>query len=417
MKQIASPRLQKLASDVARERALALFWDEMEAVGTPLIEAVPDSASECYVTFLYRKSSEGCNIAVVGGPVEDLDGRMALLEGTDVFYKTYRLRNDARFTYMFSVSDTFLSIKEAYQAQLAGNPELMERLEKTLRADPLNKYPITDDESSGQTSSIALPRAPGQPYIKRRSGAAAGSLIQHRIKSAALNNERDIWVYLPPGYTADDEAYPVAVFLDGQLYNSQAPTPVILDNLLAEGLIPPLAAVMVSSIDYDVRMTELDCNPDFLQFVTDDVLGMVRQAYRITTNPDRTIICGVSMGGLAAAYFGLCRSDVYGNVLSQSGSFHRAFPGDDGGFEGMMRAYDRAERLPLRFYLEAGLMERAAWFDDPTITLLDCNRRFRDVLKAKGYDVQYAEFNGEHSFESWRGSLSDGLLALVSRWG
>jgi hypothetical protein len=48
---------------------------------------------------------------------------------------------------------------------------------------------------------------------------------------------------------------------------------------------------------------------------------------------------------------------------------------------------------------------------DPT--LLAANRDLRDTLQSKGYSVHYTEFNGNHGFLNWRGTLASHLIALV----
>ena len=37
---------------------------------------------------------------------------------------------------------------------------------------------------------------------------------------------------------------------------------------------------------------------------------------------------------------------------------------------------------------------------------LETNRRFRNALAVRGYAVSYSEFNGNHSYFSWRGDLA-----------
>ena len=70
--------------------------------------------------------------------------------------------------------------------------------------------------------------------------------------------------------------------------------------------------------------------------------------------------------------------------------------------------------LPLRFYLDVGACERphnAAVDPD----MVASNRAMRDVLRAKGYDHHYTEFAGGHDYSCWRGTLADGLIALLGR--
>jgi enterochelin esterase family protein len=74
----------------------------------------------------------------------------------------------------------------------------------------------------------------------------------------------------------------------------------------------------------------------------------------------------------------------------------------------LIRQFVVNPKLPLRLYLEVGLLERSS--NDDMVVM---NRRMRDVLEAKGYEVAYSEYNGGHDYICWRGSLSDGLVWLT----
>jgi enterochelin esterase family protein len=50
---------------------------------------------------------------------------------------------------------------------------------------------------------------------------------------------------------------------------------------------------------------------------------------------------------------------------------------------------------------------------DMGAAMLGSNRQLRDVLSLKGYDVEYREFAGGHSYVNWRGTFADGLISLL----
>jgi enterochelin esterase family protein len=140
----------------------------------------------------------------------------------------------------------------------------------------------------------------------------------------------------------------------------------------------------------------------------------VRANYRVTTEPARVTIGGSSYGGLAAGYAALTHPELFGNVVSLSGSYWWAPDNAPADHEWLTAQIRPAQSTSPRFYLDVGLYE--------TIGLkaggpnqIEANSRFRDTLQANGYAVTYAEFVGGHDYFCWRGTLADGLLALAEQ--
>jgi enterochelin esterase-like enzyme len=250
---------------------------------------------------------------------------------------------------------------------------------------------------------------PGEPAHESHDSCSQVEL--HRLHSQILNNERRAWVYTPAGYDKSDEPYRLLLLFDGWTYIDLIPTPTILDNLVRERMIPPVVAVLLDHPDQETRNRELTCDQPFVDFLTQELIPWVREHYHVTNEPAQTIVGGSSYGGLAAAFVGLRASEIFGNVLSQCGSFWwDKVPEQDLQQEWIIQQFITSPRLPLRFYLEVGLKEDWGW-----IYMVGCNRHLRDVLVLKGYEVHYAEFNGYHHSVSHRGSLADGLVALMGK--
>jgi enterochelin esterase family protein len=264
-------------------------------------------------------------------------------------------------------------------------------------ADPLNsnRLPII-----GQTY-VELPDAPTQPWIVPLAPENSGDMVRLEWHGRSLR------VYTPPGSRSSGETYPLVVTMAGGFYADMVAVKENLDNLIAEGRIPPVVAVVVSG-----SVEELRCSPEYARFLAEELVPWMRTNYQATDDPELTVIAGSSAGGLASTYAAVNHPDVFGKVLSQSGSYwwNRIFRSRDEGddfsdAEWLTRQIRAIDGVPVEFYLEVGLME----FEGQ----LDTNRRLRDALMEKGYVVDYREFNGNHSYVTWRGSFAEGLVVLL----
>ncbi len=404
----SSPRLAALAEQVATGSATAdaleAFWREVERDGAPLIEAVGGQPDEWWVTFLWRDAGDAGNVLVLGLGKSTVftDEVMQRLAGTDVLYRTYRRGSGYRGSYQLSPRDP-LTLPDL------DDPDWWPQRLANFQSDPLNPRTF-----GPRNSFFELPGAPPQPWIEEREGTRRGEVVHHEgFASKILGNERPISVYLPPGYDGSSRRYPLFLVFDRGAYLNQVPTPTILDNLIAAGEIPPLVTVLIGNAP-GARQTELPCNPEFAKFLAEELFPFVRDTYRVTTNPRQTVIGGSSFGGLASSYFALQHPELVGNVLSQSGSYWWSegwdFRNPDPAIEGewLTREYVRQPKREVRFYMDVGIHEAG----NPSMAVV--NRHFRDVLRAKGYEiVRYDEFNGGHDYVVWRGTLATGLIALM----
>lgn len=372
---------------------------------SPLVESIDGNDESVRVTFVWH--GEADSVAVVGGPAgwrfaENLMER----DAAGVWRRSYVVPRALRMTYGFLPNPP-------------SEPEVGAELLHAIRPDPLNPATFVfpgDEEDPGferpmVRSVLEGPDAPSNAAARERAGVPRGICRLERFRSDLLGNERRVWLYTPAGHEEAREPYPLLVVLDGWAYVHLVPTATILDNLIAERAIPPLVAVLPDSLDQETRTRELVYDDPFVSFVTDELLPWARRETNGTDDPRRTIAAGSSAGGLAAAFAAFRRPDVFGNVLSQSGAFWCA-RGDE--HEWLTHRLAEADRLPVRFYLDAGLYEHERPPEPGAPSIFEANRRLRDVLVERGYELHYAEFVGGHDYLCWQATLADGLRALES---
>jgi enterochelin esterase-like enzyme len=168
----------------------------------------------------------------------------------------------------------------------------------------------------------------------------------------------------------------------------------------------------VDPVTPNTRGEELFGNRRYAEFIAKELMPWAARQYHVAAESNRNVIGGLSAGGFAAAFIALQYPKSFGGVLCQSGAFWWS-PGVDRGEErnSLARDYAAAPRHDLKFFLEAGLYENDVVGVGGQI--LEHNRHLRDVLRAKGYEVDYQEFPGGHDRMNWRGSLGDALIRLA----
>src|ERR1043166_9058441 len=405
-----SPRLAALQDRLKSgdRTALENFWKEISKRSAPIIEELPGNDRDLLVTMVWRATEETKNVFVFR--LGDVNKPMVRLLDTDLWFKTFQLQKGPRFIYQFAANlpdpkDWGGTVR--FAGALRNDP--FNPLQYVERNDELNPYEVST------FSAFELPSAEPQVWNVVQPGVPAGRVQRDKFVSKLLADERPIWIYTPHGFSANKKPYGLLVLSDGGLYVNAAHVATTLDNLIRAGVIPPLVAVMV---DNPNRWRELSCNPQYADFLAQEIVPWARANYHATERPEQTIIGGSSLGGLQAAFVGLRHPEVFGNVLSQAGAFDWK-PEGEKEYEWLKRQFAASPRLPLRFSFEAGLLEGNWWWrslqrdGSPQPPLLMVNRNLRDTLTSKGYPVHYTEFIGNHGLLNWRGTLASHLIALV----
>ncbi|MEU0126695.1 enterochelin esterase [Streptomyces sp. NPDC006289] len=390
------------------------FWAGVSATGTPVLSPDPQgSADHTAVTFLWRGGPTTRAVQVlpnkIGDPRAPQGNLMECVPGTDVWHWTVRLRNDWRGTYDFYVDEG--------GGPEPGTADHWRWLRTRRRHDPLNGRTLPRRWHGDPVSYAELPCAPGGQDWQPRPGVSRGRTTVHEVPAEKLGGPRRVWLYEPPptpehsedtghsessGHSGRSEDLPVLVLLDGEHWQPRLGLANLLDNLIADGRIPPLLALLPESVDADTRWSELTCRPEFVAFLADELLPWAASRLPVTDDPARTVVAGQSLGGLSAAHAALSAPGRFGNVLAQSGSFW--WP-DGPQAEWLTDRIAESPRLPVRFRLSFGEQEWVA---------LPAARRLREALAAAGYDdASYREFNGGHDYLCWRTELADGLVELL----
>lgn len=407
------PWLAELQREPSGEAA---FWERVARKRAPLIEPDPESPGYSLVTYVFPIDDEAKHVVVQPGFGDPVDNVMDRIAGTNVCHACFHYRDDVRTTYSFAPDMPPIAWRSANERSWRA---LLAFVGANRPApDPHHREFFASRAGEGVPDNIAsiltLPGAPDQAMVEKRADVPRGWINRSSFRSEVMGNERRVWAYTPPGYEAGGRPYPILVAFDGGAALTLTPTHRIIDNLLAEGRIAPLVAVLVDNATDTSRNQELPCSEDFARFMETELMPWVRQTYAVSDDPRDAYVTGVSYGGLASLWMGFRLPHLFGNVIGQSASlwwgpgFEMGKPGPAQNYrpEWLIDEYAKAPRLPLRIWMEIGLME-------PLDRMIEPNRRMKAVLEAKGYELTYREPAGGHDHALWRGTFATALETML----
>jgi enterochelin esterase-like enzyme len=277
---------------------------------------------------------------------------------------------------------------------------------------------MLDPYNHGLTPNLIAPgnfvHVPGPSLPWELNDIPHGEVHHHFYRSAVADDQRDFYVYTPPGYDpAAKTTYPVLYLLHGYSDDASGWTAVgranvILDNLIAEGKAKPMIVVMplgygtmeIITLGWgawghtDVRDKNFS---SFRQALLTEVMPKVESEYRVIKERNSRAIAGLSMGGSESLLTGLNNLDKFAWV----GAFSAGGIPDD--FEKDFPGLDAKANQQLR------LLWIACGTEDRLITV---NRSLREWLKTKGIQHTDIETPGMHTWMVWRRNLAEfaGLL-------
>jgi enterochelin esterase-like enzyme/sugar lactone lactonase YvrE len=222
-------------------------------------------------------------------------------------------------------------------------------------------------------------------------------------KSKIFENTFRNWsVYIPARYNKDKPAA-LMVFQDGERFadvNGRWRVPIVFDNLIARGDMPPTIAVFINpghsqpaadapqskgkaarNVKPSNRGFEYDSLGDrYTRFLMEEILPEVEKRYNISRDPEMRAIGGSSSGAICAFTVAWERTDAFQKVYSNVGSFTNLRGGNV--YPSLIR---KTEPKPIRVYQS----DTSGDVDNAFGSWPWANQLMASALQYMGYDSRF----------------------------
>ncbi|HBR8098045.1 TPA: esterase family protein [Klebsiella variicola subsp. variicola] len=249
---------------------------------------------------------------------------------------------------------------------------------------------------------------------------AHGDLRTLTYHSKALNAERRLYVWTPPGYSGTGDPLPVLYFYhgfgdSGLSAIDQGRIPQIMDNLLAEGKIKPML-VVVPDTETDTPEAIAENFPpqerrkNFYPLnaqaadneLMQDIIPLIDTRFNVRKDADGRALAGLSQGGYQALVSGMNHLDSFGWLATFSGVTTTAVP--NAGVEAQLKQPDAINKQLRNFTVVVG--------EKDSVTGNDIAGLKRELEKQK-INFDYHSYPGlNHEMDVWRPAYAEFVQKL-----
>ena len=283
-----------------------------------------------------------------------------------------------------------------------GGDQLPDALRWLWRDSPSDQQPSESQADQKQSTP------PWQPH----ADAVLSDAVPHGVveqmpvwESKIFANTIRGWSIYIPAQINKDQPAALMIFQDGQSFSNPKGrwrVPIVLDNLIARGELPPTVAVFINpghdksrpkpqSGKFSNRGFEYDSLGDrYARFLLEEIIPEVEKRVTISKEPAMRAICGSSSGGICAFNAAWERPDAFRKVLINVGSFTNLRGGNV--YPSLVR---KTEPKPLRVYMA----DTSGDVDNAFGSWPWSNRLMASSLQYMGYDIRFdwAEGYGHNS--------------------
>lgn len=306
-------------------------------------------------------------------------------------------------------------------------------VEKGAGGEELPNRAVTGKEGGTVEVQVAMWVDEGKS-IPGRITMTGDIRLHKKFKSNLLGNERNLIVYLPPGYDQNEEArYPVLYLHDGQNLMDASTSYAGIEwgvdeaaqKLIGEGKIRP--AIVVGIYNTEQRTQEFtppalapnggsgsqQARGDlYARHVVEEVKPFIDRVYRTSPAREDTAIGGSSMGGLVTLFIVQQNPETFGQVVLLSPWLRvnnqlvqSTLMGDGGWLKGK------------RVFIDMGTKPGKNYPGDNAVAdAREMVQRLDAAGLKRGADYQYTEVEGDRHGESdWAKRIDQVLMFLFAK--